>query len=397
MSSLSLSLGQFRIFFPSLPMVSSDVLSFQGHGSFDLWYCVTLSITHTHHHSHSQFHVLTFIHSFSFIFPVPNSLSVAHFHSVPCNANHAHYFQTESLVLIDSHSFFAIIITLDHALSKTVSHTHVTLPILTLLAIPLNHSPSTDFPIFSPISLNNLLSHFFSLTFLHSFSLFLSLSLIFQFWLSLTHVICFILYLSHSHTLSHSPSLTFLLFLSLSFSQSLSLLPPLSLPLSVTHSLTHFLTHSFPLCSSLSFTLSLYRTLPQFFTVSHSFSLAHSLTHFPLSTPLSPTRPCCSTSMSLFNCWIFSSSSSSDLLRRTVMLRRVSPYRKASSERTFHISCARSPHVVSSVSRNDFFVVPSLSSLSSLPSSLLPPFCPPPPLLPPSTLPPRHRCKSSYL
>ena len=80
---------------------------------------------------------------------------------------------------------------------------------------------------------------------------------------------------------------------------------------------------------------------------------------------VSPTRSCCSTSISLFNIWMFSSSGSSGLLRRTVMLRRVSPYRKASSESTFCIACARSPLVVSSVSRNDFFVVLSASVFDS--------------------------------
>ena len=103
------------------------------------------SLFEQHTCTHSHFHVLTFIHSFSFI-SCPQLTFCAKL-SGPC---HSHFFQTQSPILIDSRSFIfsRLLTTLCQAFSTTVCYTHATHPFLLLKSSPLSFSFTTS-PIFS--------------------------------------------------------------------------------------------------------------------------------------------------------------------------------------------------------------------------------------------------------
>ena len=101
------------------------------------------------------------------------------------------------------------------------------------------------------------------------------------------------------------------------------------------------------------------------FSVPWSIPALEKVCYFNLLTHYWKNVFAAQTSMSLFFCWIFSSSDCLVCLRRNIISRRIFPYRKTSSERTFCISCARFSNAVSYVSRNDFFDVLTASVFDS--------------------------------
>ena len=173
----------------------------------------TLTITQ------SCWNFLTYIHSFSFI-----SCHQRTFFSV-CQSLASHFFWMTLILFCSPSTLPKITLIQPYPFPFTRLFPSITLFLPLPLTLPLfslnfinfhslSHSLSlipTNFPTFSLSHLLAFFLTFFTLTF--SFSNF-------DF---LTPPICFILYLSHSYILSHSSSLSFLLFLSLSLSTFLFL------------------------------------------------------------------------------------------------------------------------------------------------------------------------------